>query len=170
MEDAGNYRPICALPVLYKLFATALYARLAPSLDKVQPPDQGGFRPNHQTVDHLMVYKLLEQRCREWDVSLYISTIDFMKAFDRIRHRALWTSLPSYVGLLKRLYSQQEGTVMTDTESAVFSITTGTKQGDPVSSLLFNLEDDLKRWQEKRKGIRLSDKKRRLSDKSALRS
>ena len=60
-EDAGNYRPICLLPVLYKLFATAMYARLAPSLHKVQPP-------GHQTVDHLMVYKLLEQRCREWDV------------------------------------------------------------------------------------------------------
>ena len=29
-EGAGNYRPICSLPVLYKLFATVLYARLAP--------------------------------------------------------------------------------------------------------------------------------------------
>ena len=41
----------------------------------------------------------------------------------------------------------------------------GPKQGDPVSSLLFNtglqfaLEDDLKRWQEKHTGIPLSDKK-----------
>ena len=51
-EDAGNYRPICSLLILYKLFATILYARLAPSLHKVQPADQGGFRPNHQTVDH----------------------------------------------------------------------------------------------------------------------
>ena len=67
-EDAGNYRPICSLPVLYKLFATILYARLAPSLHKVQPADQGGFRPNHQTVDHLMVYSVSEQRCREWGV------------------------------------------------------------------------------------------------------
>ena len=40
VEDAGNYRPICALSVLYKLFGTALYARLAPTLDKCQPPDQ----------------------------------------------------------------------------------------------------------------------------------
>ena len=31
--------------VLYKLFATALYARFAPSLHEVQPPDQGGFWP-----------------------------------------------------------------------------------------------------------------------------
>ena len=34
----------------------------------------------------LMVYRVLEQRCREWGVPLYISTIDFTKAFDRIKH------------------------------------------------------------------------------------
>ena len=93
VEDAGNYRPMCSPPVLYNLFPTALYARLAPPLDKCQPPDQGGFRPNHQTMDHLMVYMMMEQRCREWCVPLYISTTDFMKAFDRIKHSALWTSL-----------------------------------------------------------------------------
>ena len=120
--------PICSLPVLYKLFATVMYARLAPSLHKVQSLDQGGFRPNHQTVDHLMVYKVLEQRCRESDVPLYISTIDFTKAFYRIKHSALLTSLehygigPSYVELLKRLYNHQEGTVLTDKESDVFPI------------------------------------------------
>ena len=71
-----------------------------------------------------------------------------------------WSSLqycgikPAYVRLLQRLYSQQEGTVLTDKESDVFPIKRGTKQGDPLSSLLFNtvlqffLENDLKRWQE----------------------
>ena len=44
----------------------------------------------------------------------------------------------SYIDLLKRLYSHQEGTVMTDKESPVFAIRRGTKQGDLVSTLLFN--------------------------------
>ena len=169
-EDAGNYRPICSLPVLYKLFATVLYVRLASGLHRVQPPDQAGFRPNHRCDDHLVVYRVLEQRFREWGVPLYISTIDFTKAFDRIKHSALWCSLQfygvklAYVRLLQQLYSQQEGTVLTDEESDAFPIKRGTKQGDPLSSSLFNivlqysLESDLKRWQEKRKGIRLSDK------------
>ena len=110
-----------------------------------------------------MVYRVLEQRCRESGVPLYISTIDFTKAFDRIKHPALWNSLqfyvikPAYVRLLQRLYSQQEGTVLTDKESDAFPIKRRTKQGDPLSSLLFNtllqysLEGDLKRWQEKQK-------------------
>ena len=85
-EDPGNYRPICGLPVLYKLFATVLYARLAPCLHKIQPPDKAGFRPNHRCEDHLTVYRILEQRCREWGVSLFISTIDFTIAFDSIKH------------------------------------------------------------------------------------
>ena len=86
VEDAGNYRPMCALPELYKVFATILY--LSPRLDKCQPPDQGGFRCSHQTVDHLMVYRMLEQHCPEWGVPLYISAIDVTKAFDRIKHQA----------------------------------------------------------------------------------
>ena len=152
----------CSVPVLYRLFATVLYARLAPSLHKIHSPDQGGFRPNHSTEDHLMVYRVLEQRCREWVVPLYISTIDFTKAFGRIKHSALWSSLqrygvePTYVRLLQMLYSHQEGTVLTVKESDMCPIKLGTKQGDPLSSLLFNtvlqfsLEDDLKRWQEKK--------------------
>ena len=55
--------------------------------------------------------------------------------------------------------------MLTNTESAVFPIRRGTKQGDPVSSLLFNtvlqfdLENDLKNWKEKNQGILLSDRK-----------
>ena len=98
MLNLTQKRPICGLPILYKLFATVLYARLAPGLHKIQPPDQAGFRPNHRCEDHLTVYRILEQRCREWGVPLYISTIDFTKAFDSIKHSAIWKSL-SYYGV-----------------------------------------------------------------------
>ena len=71
---------------------------------------------------------------------------------------------PAYVRLLQRLYNHQDGTVLTDKESDLFPIKRRTKQDHPLSSLLFNtvlqfsLEGDVKRWQEKQKGIRLSDK------------
>ena len=34
VEDVSNYRPICSLPAMYKLFSTILYGRLYPMLDQ----------------------------------------------------------------------------------------------------------------------------------------
>ena len=43
VENVSNYRPICSLPALYKLFST-MYSRLYPRLDQKQAEDQAGFR------------------------------------------------------------------------------------------------------------------------------
>ena len=54
------------------------------------------------------------------------------------------------------MYRDQKATVLTDAESDMFEIKKGTKQDDPLSSLLINtvlqkaLEDDIPRWQKKR--------------------
>ena len=101
---------------------------------------------------------------------MWTATIDFMKAFDSITHKSIWNALKScgiehdYISLLKKLYRDQKATVLTDEESDMFEIKEGTKQGDPLSSLLFNtvlqkaLEDDIPRWQKKKgMGIHLSD-------------
>ena len=101
---------------------------------------------------------------------MWTATIDFMKAFDSITHTSIWNALKSYgiehdyISLLKKLYRDQKATVLTDEESNMFEIKKGTKQGDPLSSLLFNtvlqkaLEDDIPLWQKKKGvGIYLSD-------------
>ena len=81
-----------------------------------------------------MLFKMMEQRCWEWDKPLYISTIDFTKTFDRIKHHqfprtslAIFCIGAQYNDLLKR-------TVITDNdkESDQFEITRGTKQGDTL--------------------------------------
>ena len=65
---------------------------------------------------------------------------------------------PQCNSLLRRLYADRQATVMTDKESDVFEIKRGTKQGDPLSSLLLDtvlqaaLRDDLTRWCEQMHG------------------
>ena len=52
VENVSNYRPICSLPAMYKLFSTILYGRLYPMLDQKQAEDQAVFRKTCQTTDH----------------------------------------------------------------------------------------------------------------------
>ena len=85
---------------------------------------------------------------------MWTVTTDFTKAFDSITHKSIWKALNScgiehdYISLLKKIFRDQ---VLTAEESNMFEIKKGTKQGDLLSSLLFNmflqkaLEDDIPR-------------------------
>ena len=171
VENVGNYRPICSLPALCKLFSSILYRRLYPRLDQKQAEDQAGFRSSYQTTDHLATYRMIEQKMPQVENhKMWTATIDFTKAFDSITHKSIWKALKScgikhdYISLLKKIYRDQKAPVQTDEESNMFEIKKGTKQGDPLSSLLINtvlqnsLKDDIQRWQKKKgMGIYLSD-------------
>ena len=133
-------------------------------LDQKEAEDQAGFRKTYQTTDHLATYRLIEQKCHEWGIKMWTATVDFTKAFDSITHKSIWVALKScnidhdYISLLKKIYRDQKASVRTDKESNIFEIRKGTKQGDPLSSLLFNtvlqysLKDEIQRWQ-KQKGM-----------------
>ena len=170
VENVSNYRPICSLPALYKLFSTILYRRLYPRLDQEQAEDQAGFRSSYQTTDDLATYRMIEQKCHVWSIKMWTATIDFTKAFDSITHTSIWKALKScgikrdYTSFLKKIHNDQKASVQTDVESNMFEIKKGTKQGDHLSSLLFNtvlqnsLKDVIQRWQKKKgMGIYLSD-------------
>ena len=89
VENVSNYRPICSLPAMYKLFSTILYGRFFPMLDQKQAEDQAGFRKTYQTTDHLATYRLIEQRCHEWGIKMWTATVDFTKAFGSISHNSI---------------------------------------------------------------------------------
>ena len=162
-----NYRPITVIPLLYKLFARLLYNRLEPTLDAQQPPEQAGFRKKHCTNDHLFALAILQETAYEWQVPVWTATLDFKKAFDTVSHHALWQALAQqgvqhgYIHLLTKLYTNQVGVIKTDVLSREFQIQRGTKQGDPLSSLLFNalLEDIMRTikpdWIRKKMGLQL---------------
>ena len=76
--------------------------------------------------------------------------------------KSIWKALEScgidhdYFSLLKKIYRDQKASVQTDEESNMAEIRRGTKQGDPLSSLLFkivlqnSLKDDIQRWRKKK--------------------
>ena len=106
-DKTQNYTPICSLPQLYKLFSTMIYTRYA-NLDQHQDPDQAGFRNKFQTAEHLMTYRLVAQKSKEWRTDMWVAAIDFQKTFDSIQHDAIWRYLRNhsiseqYICLLKK--------------------------------------------------------------------
>ena len=139
-----NYRPISIIPMLYKLFSKLLYRRLYPILDAAQSRDQAGFRSDYSTIDHMFVFTMLQEKSEEFNLNTWVAAIDFRKAFDSISQHYLWDALEEqnvplgYIRILKNLYAGQTAQVRTDALSRSFEIHRGTKQGDPLSSLLFN--------------------------------
>ena len=79
VENVRNYRPICSFSALHKLFSTSLYGRLYPRLDQEQAEDQAGLRSSHQTTDHFATYRMIEQKCHEWCIKMWMATIYFTR-------------------------------------------------------------------------------------------
>ena len=77
VTNPKNYKPICGLPQLHKLFSTMLMNRLYAELDRYQCPDQAGFRKTFQTTVHLMTNRPISQKSREWGTDMWVAANTF---------------------------------------------------------------------------------------------
>jgi hypothetical protein len=57
-----SYRPICSIPILYKLFSRILCNRIRDTLTLHQSPDQAGFQSSYSCDDHLFAILLLTEK------------------------------------------------------------------------------------------------------------
>lgn len=141
LADAGNWRPIAILRVTYKLFSRLLYGRVKEQLNMEQSSDQVGFRQCRSIDDAFIVLETMISKHLEYNLPLYMASLDLRKAFARIEYGALFEALrqqgiaDDYLSLFVAIYSGQSGHVR---NSRKFSITRGVKQGDILSPFLFN--------------------------------
>ena len=131
---------------MYKAFARMLYNRLSPKLFRSQSWDQHAFTPGIRIEDALLCAEASIEYSLEYQVPLWMLSMDLRKAFDTIDHHALLHSLrlhgidEGYCTLLHLLYGGQYGSVH---GSSSFSVLRGVKQGDVLSAILFNCPFDL---------------------------
>ena len=142
-SKVGNYRPISIVSVLYKIFSRLLYNRISVFLLPQQSHEHAAYKKHFGVEDHLLTVHLLLEHCKESNVPIWLTLVDFTKAFDSVDQGSLWSvlreqSLPEeYICLLQKLYSGACAYVQTDVASRTFCLQRGVKQGDPISALLF---------------------------------
>ena len=145
-KSPNDYRPICILPTLSKVFEKVFYCRLYSFVTSncILSPQHYGFRTNHST--ELAIAAICDDMICNKDNKLITCTLflDLSKAFHCVDHKILLEKL-FYHGvkgaLLKLLTSYLDNkfqcTKIEDTKSSFFDVTCGVPQGSVVGPLLF---------------------------------
>uniref|UniRef100_A0A8C5MF05 Reverse transcriptase domain-containing protein n=1 Tax=Leptobrachium leishanense TaxID=445787 RepID=A0A8C5MF05_9ANUR len=142
----ANFLPISLLNVDAKLYAKLLATRLAPLLPSLIATEQTGFVPGRQTCDNTRRFYDIIDLAHRTNASGLLLALDAEKAFDRLhwgymRMVLLRFGLPAqFVHSIMALYSAPSAKVLASGFlSSSFHITNGTRQGCPLSPLIFIL-------------------------------
>jgi hypothetical protein len=95
--DYNNYRGISLLPTTYKILSNILLSRLIPYAEEIMGDHQCGVRCNRSTTDHIFcICQILEEKW-EHNEAVHQLFIDFKKAYNSVRRKALYNILIQFV-------------------------------------------------------------------------
>ena len=145
-SNCGNYRGISLLSTVGKLLADILLQRLQTILPFVYPESQYGYRAGRGTIDGIFTVRQVMEKTREQRRELYISFIDFTKAFDTVDRPLLFKILekvgcpPKLIRMVQCLYTNVKARLIIDCElSKAFDYNGGVKQGCKLAPSLFGI-------------------------------
>lgn len=141
-----NFRPISVLNNDLKLFGRLLANRLAAVITSLIHTDQTGFIPGRQIVDNIRLVTNIVQDANLHSRPLYLLSLDIHKAFDSVNWSYLNHLLPKF-GISEKfihgfnaLYHFPQTRIrIPGNNSDFFPLSRGTRQGCPLSPLLFAL-------------------------------
>ena len=110
-----NWRPICLLPVCYKVISSALTTRITRVINKLVGSDQKAYS-SEKTIHYTLLIVLNSiHKANLTNANMALALIDFRKAFDKVSHRFILESLaffnfgPNFIAQIKTLLSGRRG-------------------------------------------------------------
>ena len=144
-----DYRPISLINTSLRVISQVLNMRLRTVIKNLIGYDQCGFMPERQMDFQIQRFRAIIDKVAEDPEKLKIANViilDLTKAFDRVSHDYLSAVLdqiglgPKFKRILLLVTTQQFAAIFTNnTKSETFPLTQGTRQGNPVLPILFNL-------------------------------
>ena len=116
-KECSNYRTIVLISRASKVMLKILQTRLQKHINQELPNVQAGFRKGRGTRYQIANIHWIIEKAREFQKSIYLCFIDYIKAFDCVDQNKLWEILkemgiPVHLTcLLINLYAGQEATV-----------------------------------------------------------
>ena len=110
--------------------------RLRPQAEEITAEEQAGFRAGRSTTEQIFNLRILCEKYLQHQQNLYHVFTDFKKAFDRVRHEALWATMRKYninatiKRAIENLYDKAQGAVLFNGSTGEwFRTTVGSRQG-----------------------------------------
>ncbi|CAM2112917.1 unnamed protein product [Caretta caretta] len=151
LHDLRNWHPVSLLSTDYKIVVKAISLRLGSVLADVIHPDQTYTVPDRSIFNNLFMVRDLLELGRRDGLSFALLSLDQEKAFDRVDHGYLLSTLqafgfgPQFVGFLRVLYTSVECLIKlnwTLTEPVSFGRLTGLVLREPELQLVLSAYAD----------------------------
>ena len=145
-SEIENYRPITLLNTNYKLLTRILAMQLAKEIPSLVHKNQAGFITGRSIFNQTRLAQTMIDLAEATEQNGAIIALDQEKAYDKIEHEYLWTTLQAFnlperfVNTLKSLYTNAKTQIMINgILSGPLTVQRGTRQGDPISAFVFDL-------------------------------
>ena len=105
LRDCINYRGIMLLSTPGKVLNRILLERMKDAVDPKLRDQQAGFRRYRSCADQIASLRIIVEQSLKWNTPLYISFIDYEKAFDSVDRETMWKLLRHHGVPNKIIYS-----------------------------------------------------------------
>ena len=139
-----NYRGISLMSIAAKVYNRMILNRIRTIIDAKLRKNQAGFRTGRSCIQQIHILRRIMEGAFSQNIPLFITFIDFKKAFDSIDRAMMFAILRHYgipekiVSAIRVMYDQSKSQVYLQGQvSEPFNITTGVLQGDVLAPFLF---------------------------------